>query len=143
MPAGKEVAQPDDAAKSFIRVSGNVFVDDSCREFLYTGWNGCVPTMAFLLEVSESSRFEECLCNQCSPLPRNNRIIRGHCTNTLSKRLLYFGRLCILSWAPTIAIAIETTELQSNQSVHLGHALLSSCQPIQSCRWNHVDCTSL
>lgn len=40
VPAGKVVAQPDDAAKSFIRVSGNVFVDDACREFLYTGWNG-------------------------------------------------------------------------------------------------------
>lgn len=39
-PAGKQPAQPDAAANSFIRVSGNTFVDNDCREFFYTGWNG-------------------------------------------------------------------------------------------------------
>ncbi len=29
------------AVGSFVRVHGTVFVDDDCREYHHTGWNGC------------------------------------------------------------------------------------------------------
>lgn len=43
-PSGAPVALQGGAVNgTFVRVFGTKFVDDDCREFFHTGWNGCVP----------------------------------------------------------------------------------------------------